>query len=478
MPTPCPRAGARRLLSRGTPCRRLAAAGAAVLLAAAGACRDAVVPDYNNPTLGGPVADLAQLQGRASGLVAGDREQHAFEILVLETMGRDAYRIDVADPRYLLQPLGQFSPGAFLADFTWNVHYRTIRAAQLLVADADAGSLPAADRAAVRGWARTWEALQYLRLAETRDTIGLPLVTPADQTPAPVRCNPAVLAATAAILDTAVRDLGAAGAAFPFAVPGGLTLSGRFDTPAAFARFARALRAKVQVYQAFAGYARGGAIDNAALGRAVASLDSSFYNPAGTLRDGVYHVYATASGDLTNANFDQTVYRANPKVLADAEPGDLRVAAKLRRDPALRRANNDSTVVSDIIFTNVTGPTSPLPVLTNEELVLLRAEALWGLGRDAEALALVNVIRQRAGGLAPRGAAGFATRLDLLREILRQKRLSLLFESGARLVDFRMFGLFAELGPELGQATTGGPKVLPFPQAELDARGGDVTCQP
>lgn len=445
-------------------------------LAAAAGCRDALVPDYNNPTLGGAVADPAQLQGRASGLVAGDREQAAFEVLVLETMGRNAYRIDVADPRYLLQPLGQFSPGAFLADFTWNVHYRTIRAAALLTRDADAGTLAAQDRAAVRGWSRTWQALQYLRLIEMRDTIGVPIISAADVATAAVRCKPAVLTYTAALLDSAVRDLGQAGARFPFAAPAGLTLSGAFDTPATFARFARGLRAKVQLYQGFADYARTGAVGADALTRTLASLDSAFYDPAGALRAGVYHVYSTASGDLTNANFDQSVIRANPKVLADAEPGDARVAAKLRRDPALRRVNNDSTVASDIIFTNITGPTTPLPILLNEELVLLRAEALWGLGRDAEALALVNVVRQRSGGLGPRTLGSFATRLDLLREILRQKRFSLLFESGARLVDYRMFGLFTELGPELSP-TNFGPRVIPFPQAELDARGGSVTCQ-
>lgn len=465
MPTPAPR-------------RALAALRGALLgatLVAAAACRDATVPDYNNPTLGGAVGDASVLQGRAGGLAAGDRQQFAFEVLVLETMGRDAYRIDVADPRYLLQPLGQFSPGAFLADFTWNIHYQTIRAALLLARDADAGTLAAQDRAAVRGWARTWQALQYVRLIEMRDTIGVPVVALADQGLAPVRCKPAVLATAAALLDTAVRDLGAAGPAFPFAPPAGFRLSGDFTTPGAFARFARGLRAKVQVYQGFAGYAATRAVDAAALTRALASLDSSFADPTGTLRDGVYHVYSTASGDLTNQNFDQSVYRANPKVLADAEPGDLRVAAKLRRDPALRKVNNDSTVASDIIFTNITSPTTPLPILTNEELVLVRAEALWGLGRDAEALALSNAVRQRSGGLAPRSAASFPTRLDLLREILRQKRLSLLFESGARLVDFRMFGLFTELGPELSP-TNFGPRVIPFPQAEMDARGGTVAC--
>ena len=211
------------------------------------------------------------------------------------------------------------------------------------------------------------------------------------------------------------------------------------------------------VYQGFADYARTGAVAAAPLDAALASLDGAFYDPAGVLRAGVYDVYSTSSGDLTNTPlYDLAVTRANPKVLADAEPGDLRVAAKLRRDPSLRQTNNDSTVVSDVVFTNITGPTSALPVLTNVELVLLRAEALWGLGRDAETLALVKVVRQRDGGLGARPAASFATCGARLHEILRQKRFALLFERGARLVDYRTFGLFSE----------------------LDARGGAVTCQP
>ncbi|MGZ8378821.1 MAG: hypothetical protein ACXWZS_18425 [Gemmatirosa sp.] len=39
-----------------------------------------------------------------------------------------------------------------------------------------------------------------------------------------------------------------------------------------------------------------------------------------------------------------------------------------------------------------------------------------------------------------------------------------------------MFGLFPELGPELGPLTPG-PMPIPFPQAEIDARGGDLSSQ-
>ena len=423
--------------------------------------------------MGRGFTDLSQVQAQALGLLAGDRDQHAFEILVLETMGRDAYRIDVADPRYLLQPLGQFSPGAFLADFTFTIHSRTIRGAQLLVRDADASALlDTPGKAGVRGWARTWQANQYLRLVDTRDTIGVPIVTISDAVE-PVRCKPAVLATITALLDTATRDLAQGGSAFAFPVASGLRANGTFDTPVTFARFARALQAKAYVYRGFLDYARTGATDAVALDSALRALDLSFYAPAGELRAGVYHTYSLGSGDATNTNYDLSVYRANPKVVAEAEAGDARLA-KVAADPARRLAV--SGVASDLLFTNVTGPTSPLPIVTNEELILVRAEALWGLGRDAEALALVNVIRQRAGNLPQRTLADFPTRQALLREILRQKRYSLLFESGARLVDVRMFGLFNELGPELpapgaGQPQPLGPRVIPFPQAELDARG-------
>ena len=106
----------------------------------------------------------------------------------------------------------------------------------------------------------------------------------------------------------------------------------------------------------------------------------------------------------------------------------------------------------------------------------MRAEALWGLNRDAEALALSNLVRQNSGGLAPRTLGSFATRLDILREILKQKRYSLLFESGDRLVDYRMFGLYAEMGQEL-RPPVAGPQVIPFPSAEANARGGDLACK-
>lgn len=416
-----------------------------------GGCSDPFIPDFNNPGLEPVITSQAQLQSQVSGILAGDREFHAFSILILETMGRDAYRIDVADPRYIAHPLGQFSPGAFIVDFTFNSNYRAIRGAQALVRGIDASSFSDQDKAATRGFARTMQALQYLRLIEQRDSLGLPIALGTGARD-PVRCKPEVLTHILALLDSAKTDLSAAGAAFPFGLPTGFSAFGTFNTPATFLEFNRALAAKALLYQGFAGFATGGTTNTAALNLALTALDESFESQAAPLRNGVYHVYSTAAGDLQNGNFDLSVYRANPKVLSEADAGDRRLS-KVRQDPAFQKAV--AGVSSDIVFTNITGPTTPLPIVINEQLILIRAQVLWGLNRDLEALLIVNFIRQNSGGLLPK--APFVNRLDLLREILKQKRYSLLYESGDRLVDYRMSGLFLELGPELPPPEGGGP---------------------
>lgn len=462
--------------------RRLTVAALALgALAALAGCDDPTVPNFNDPELADVVTTRAQLQAQATGLLAGDREQHAFRTLVLETMGRDLYRIDPSDPRYLQMPLGNFSPSAFLVDFTFNAYYRTIRGAQALV-DAlensptlDGFPFSDEDKAATRGFARTIKALEYMRLIETRDTLGLPILLAQGGTTDPIRCKPVVLDHIEALLDSAFDDLGQAGASFPFVLPRGFSSNGAFDTPATFAQFNRALAAILYMYQGFEDYASSGAIDAVALDEALEALALSFASTGAPLRTGVFHTYTTGSGDLTNFLFNPAVYRANPRVVAEAEPGDARLA-KVHDDPAQELIAGDTAVHSSLLLANIAGPLTPLPIVINEELLLVQAEVLWGLGRDAEALALANFVRTAAGGFgSPK--TSFASRLDLLRFILQQKRYSLLFESGARLVDYRMFGLFSELGPELTSRSEG-EKVIPFPEAEIDARHGDLACQP
>ena len=438
-------------------------------------CSDPMIPDYNNPQLPSVIPSKDQLQNQVTGLVAGDREQHAFFILVLETMGRDAYRIDGADPRYIQMPLGQFSPGAFLVDFTWNSTYRTILGAQRLSQGVEGSPVfTAQEKAASQGFARTIQGLQYIKAIETRDSLGIPIASGTGAID-PIICKPAVLTYISALLDSAATNLAAGGSTFPFTLPSGFA---GFTTPATFLQFNRALAAKVHIYRGFAAYKTAGNPVNATeLNAALTALDASFYSatPA-NFRVGLYHTFSTASGDLQNGNFNLAVYRANPKVLSEAEAGDLRLS-KIQQDPSYQLAlpGTPPPAQSDIIFLNISGPLTPLPIIIDEQLVLMRAEALWGLNRDAEALVLINLVRQNSGGLGPRLIGSFPTRLDILREILKQKRYSLLFESGDRAVDYQMFGLWSELGKEL-QPPGDGPHVIPFPSAEINARNNVLTC--
>jgi hypothetical protein len=453
----------------------------AIALAALCACSDPTIPNLNDPVLPDLLSTRPQLQAQATGLLTGDREQQAFTILVLETMGRDIYRIDPSDPRYLQMPLGTFSPSAFLVDFTYNSHYRAIRGARAILDAVDRSPTldgfpyTATEKAATKGFAGTMLALQYLDLIESRDTLGLPIVLATDGSLAPIRCKPAVLAYISTTLDAAYTDLNSGGTSFPFSLPRGFSGNGQLNTPATFATFNRALAAKTLTYRGFRDYAKLGTADAAMLTAAVTALDQSFSSETAPLRDGAYHIYTTSSGDLTNFLYNPSVYRANPRVLAEAEAGDARLS-KFRDDPAAQLKAGDSTVSSSLVITNIGGPTTPLPIVTNEELLLLRAEIQWGLRDDLKALQLANLIRTRSGGFAA-PKPPFADRLDLLRFILQQRRYSMLFESGARLVDYRMFGLFNELGRELSSRSLG-EMIIPFPEAEIDARQGNITCQP
>jgi hypothetical protein len=454
-------------------------AGLAICAALLGGCKDSFVPNLNDPSLDPTVGSVAQLQSQASGLLSGDREQHAFQILVLETMGRDAYRIDIADPRYLDMPLGEFSPGAFLVDFTWNVHYRTIRGARSLADGIDGGPFTAEEKSATKGFAKTMEALQYMWLIQSRGDQGVPIQTGAAGLE-PIRCEPVVLDHIRDLLDEGAAALAVGGTQFPFTLSTGFSAFGTFNTPMTFRQFNRALAAKNHRYRAFVNYPT--TINTTALTEAEAAFAQSFeVLDATKLKNGVYHVYSTQSGDLDNRNFDLSVYRVNPKVLSEADAGDLRVAAKTQKDPTQLKSNAANTVSSDILFTHITGPTTPLPIIRNDELILLHAEVLWGLGQYQQALDRSNFVRQNDGGLLPKSAADFggfvgaANQLNLLREILKQKRYSLLFESDTRLVDHRIYGLFGDLGPE-GIKAEPTPQVIPFPQSEIDARQNQLTC--
>jgi hypothetical protein len=119
--------------------------------------------------------------------------------------------------------------------------------------------------------------------------------------------------------------------------------------------------------------------------------------------------------------------------------------------------------------------TSPIPIIRNEELVLLRAEARWFTGNTAGAITDLAAVRTNSGassgGTSVVAFAAPANDADFVTELLLQRNLSL-FEEAQRWVDYRRFNRLAALGT-LPQDVAAGFTVATasvLPNQECDAR--------
>jgi len=435
-----------------------------VALLLASACKDLIVPDYNNTSIDDltnsptPTKITQSAQGLLVGTRVGIGEQNGY-ISLLGILGRESYNFDPADPRFitemLIGPLDGGSP-AFGGNL-FAAPYRNIRNANLLLGAVDKViGMSDPQKSAVRGFAKTIQALDYLNVINTRDDLGAPLdvnIGPTDA-PAPIVAKAAVFAAISTLLDDGLTALGNGGTAFPFAVSPGFA---DFATPANFAKFNRALKARVEAYRG--NYAA-----------VLTALNASFLNTSAPLSLGAYHSYSTGSGDTPNALFDPAgrAILGHPSIVTDAETKpngtlDARVLSKVAHLSAQRAVQGFTT---DLVFTIYTSNTAPIPIIKNEELVLLRAEARYFTNDFAGALTDINFIRTNSGGLAPRGP--FVNQSDFVTELVKQRRYSLLFEGGHRWIDARRFGLLNTLPNAIPTATV--MSRFPFPEAECLAR--------
>ena len=441
---------------------RIICAGATLVVISA--CKDLVVPDYNdssiddltnNPT---PTKVAQAAQGLLVGTRIGIAEQNGY-VSLLGILGRESYNFDPADPRFitemLIGPLDGGSP-AFGGNL-FGDPYRNIRNANnLLAAVSKVAELTDVQKSAVRGFAETIQALDYLNVINTRDDLGAPLDVNIEPTaaPAPIETKADIFAAISALLDQGLTDLTAGGTEFPFTLSPGFA---GFDKPASFSTFNRALKARVEAYRT--NYAS-----------ALTALSGSFLSTTASLTLGAYHSYSTGSGDTQNFLYDPAgrAILAHPSIETDAEhqPSgalDARVLAKVAHLPDVHTVQGIS---SDLVFTIYNSPSAPLPIIRNEELILLRAEARYFTGDQAGALTDINFIRTNSGGLAPRGP--FTSNADFVAELVKQRRYSLLFEGGHRWIDARRFNLLSTLPKAL--PTHNIFSRFPFPEAECLAR--------
>ncbi len=372
--------------------------------------------DFIDPN--GPNTEQTSVQTLVTGIEAGMRVDFEFYVRSLSVIGREAYYLEPSDPRYTGELLGkngsQLDPSGFLLVRSWGSRYRVIRTCYFLLEKNDRGA---------NGFAKTIIAYQYLLNLNMTNDNGIRLQG-ADGSQGALLTKSAALTEIVRLLDEGLADVKAV-SSFGFSLSPGFA---GFDIPAGFAKFNRALRARVAAYQA----------DIPAL---QAALDSSFVSSSEPLTYGVYHSYGTASGDLLNPIFEvptATTIKlfAHPSFRSQADSGDTRVSAKtiVRPDTTTFDGLNGSIGIT-VAASNV----SPYPIVRKEELVLLRAEAYISQSNYGLAEPLINSIRSAAGLGNITLTAGNA-----MDELLKQRRYSLFLE-GHRWIDMRRFNRLSQL---------------------------------
>jgi len=436
-----------------------------IAAAALGACQDVTVPNFNNPNLeqltNNPTAGTVNTA--VVGMVISLRDRVTTEASSMGILGKESYNLDQAEPRNVLGFLqGPIEPGGFVQDLSWTAGYRNLRQGAVIIAAADkVQSFTAAQREGIRGFVKTIMAMELLTQIRIRDVAGIMVDVSADPT-APlgdIVAKDVALTRISQLLDEAKTHLLAAGTAFSFPLHSGFA---GFNTPTTFLLFNRGIKARTEVYRQ-------------QWGAALAALNESFIDvssgSAATLAKGVYHVYTTSSGDATNPLFDPSPTRlyVHPSILSGAQ-------SRANGQPDLRLTTKTAVGVSRVVqqvqgtnkFINYPTSTSSVPVLKNEELILLRAEARYQNGDVAGALTDINFIRVNSGGLDP--LAGFADANAFITELLYDRTYSLMFEGGHRWVDFRRYGRLAQL-PKINTAIN--EKTFPyvmFPADECNQR--------
>jgi starch-binding outer membrane protein, SusD/RagB family len=455
---------------RGAMTTRTSLVRAAVLAATAivCGCNSLDAPDENGLALQGLVTapTVTGITDASEGLLSGMRGDASQLTQNFSIFGREGYNLDPGDLQLVqeyFQTLGDLA--------VWSNPYRTIKLADLILGGVNGvASFTAPQKAGFRGFAMTVKAVELLNVVRNVDSSGAALDASAGAESALPPIVPAaqVYAYIGALLDSAQTALLAAGPSFAFNLGAGFT---GFNTPATFLQFNRAIRVRADV-------------DVQNFGQALSDLSTSFVSTSQPLSYGVYFEFSTASGDVANPLFESTprYYYAHPSLAdsaqmkSDATPDD-RLLTKVRQIPPITRAG----LTTQWTFQIYSGPGAPMAIIRNEELILLRAEANLGLGNNAAAIQDINFVRTTSGGLPPISSPYVAVAGQpptLLRELLYEKRYSLMWEPGSSSwLDARHYGTLAALPHDLP-----GFVVFPYcyiPLVECQARdNAPAGCKP
>lgn len=464
-------------------------------------CNNLTSPNYNFEDLQNLVEDPnpTALYTAAQGMLITRRDMDAFGAndMYANTgvVGRENYILDVADPRFeselMIERLNPDSP-AFGGNF-WAEPYENLRVGDIILQGIPNSDPPLADSDAqwLQGFVKTMVAYDLMEVALLRDTqCGCPIEESESLTePAPAVSVDQVWARVIQLLDEGAGHLQSASGTSPIPLStgfdgiSGVVQVGYFRTAQGFREFNRALRARVAMYREdWQGV--------------LTALGQSFISDNPLALDlGVYHVFTSQSGDVINglAQFGadpnlraHPSYKADVQLKADGTPDD-RFTRKTRpissrpyqglclgdpsptpwaADPRYTEDPGGGTAARDcdVGFNLYPTTTTPVSVIRNEELLLMRAEANIQLGSLGAAETDINLVRSASGGLEP----VTLTSANAIDQLLYERQFSLWWENAHRWKDMRRYDRLDEL--PIDKAGHGVASFYPIPQEETTAR--------
>jgi len=447
------------------------------------------VPDLNNPGLDqiATAPTAISVNTAATGMLINNRGGKAATaglVNQLGILGRESYTFNASESRFVAEILeGKLNRTSAFGGVFWALDYANIRLGNLILAGLDkVPEFTDTNKAASRGFVHTIQALELLTVILTHYDTGavIDVDHPLGDPLGPFVSREAVFVEIARLLELASTELAAGGDAFTFALGTGFT---GFNKPSStFLQFNRAIAARTAVYQATL------ATDPAERTKhytdALTALAASFIvdNAAMTIdfKLGANYAYSLGAGDLANGLIDPTIV-AHPALLTDAQKQadgttlDARFVAKTtpvvddKGKPTTAASTLDTALSTPIKFKIYTN-TSPIPIIRNEDLLLLKAEALYFTGDKAGALTELNLVRTLSGKLPPLALP--ADDNAFIAALLYERRYSLMFEGGHRWIDLRRFKIALPMVSEKEVQNIH----YPVPQAECDARPGEPAC--
>lgn len=419
------------------------------------------ITDPNNPTVSGVLnnASRGELQNLLTGLEARSRGGLVATIQVFGTFARELWYLNT-DARYFTDMLGQgvaVYPDHFGTGGTYGTPYQAIKQGNVLLeAVANTSTINAQEASAYAGFTKTMQALQYLIPLNAQYENGIRIDVKDPLNPGPFLSYPEALAAIRSLLDQAAADLDAAGTALPFRLSSGWD---GFTTPAGVRQVNRAIAARAAIYaKDWQG--------------ALTALQGSFYAAEGNLATGPKAVFSNPPDIFNPLYFPLNTSAVplivvHPTVTTTAIPGDIRVGAKFaaRTTPYVNPRLVAAATHQPTIWPT---PTSPIPYIRNEELVLIHAEAHAQLGNTEAAVASIDRIRLAAGLARYTGT----TTLDaLITEVLLQRKYALWGE-GHRWIDLRRYDRLEEVPLAEDGGTVFRQLVRPASETQWDDQAG------